>query len=305
MRVLCAALGAALWFGAQCHAREAGDAEVLFSPDDHVTQRLLSEIGDAKKVIHVAVYMLTDKRVAQALIAAHNRGVEVEVVTDQLCRTMASSKASMLGAAGIRVWVFPAQAKAKAAPLAAPDLPVKNLGGELWQGWSKEPIMHHKFAVIDDFVWSGSFNWTWKADRSNQEDVSIYRNAESHKRFSDRFVVLKARSKLEFYAPLVSTDLDPVTSQAPSGIQDSAEGAKSLESPGASEPEPQGDEITVRWAGVTRTIPRMRRRHQSRPLSSEVRREAAPDPQEVGLDTSTSSPDTQTSTSMHVAPAAP
>ena len=60
-----------------------GKSEVFFSPDDKPTNELIRKINKAKNKIHAAVYMITDKNIAKALITAKNkRGIDVQIITD-------------------------------------------------------------------------------------------------------------------------------------------------------------------------------------------------------------------------------
>ena len=75
--------------------------EVLFSPDDQPTKRLLSLISGAKKRIYAAVYMLTDKTIAEALIAAKKQNnVDVQIVTDKISVESLFGKGKMLAVTG-------------------------------------------------------------------------------------------------------------------------------------------------------------------------------------------------------------
>jgi hypothetical protein len=57
---------------------------------------------------------------------------------------------------------------------------LQNLGGQvvfLAQGSATEPIMHHKFCVVDrNIVITGSYNWSQKA-RSNDENITVVTDA--------------------------------------------------------------------------------------------------------------------------------
>ena len=88
-----------------CATLAYGGTQVYFSPDDNITSHLLEEIGKAKIQIHVAIYMLTDKRIASALIDAKKRGVDVQVVADRISAESSYGKCEMLAEAKIQVFV--------------------------------------------------------------------------------------------------------------------------------------------------------------------------------------------------------
>lgn len=175
--------------------------EVLFSPDDHPTERLLTEIADAKKQILVAVYMLTDKKIAEALVAAYQRGLAVELVTDRSSVTSSVGKAPLVTAAGVPVYVFkPGYSKKEKIEKVAKKETHTNKkhhkNHRAGTGATKfffAPLMHEKFALIDDKLWIGSFNWTLSANRSNQENVLILTDQAVCNTFANRFALLKTR----------------------------------------------------------------------------------------------------------------
>ncbi len=124
---------------------------VFFSPDDKVSDKLIEYINTAQKRIYVAIYMLTDKRISKALSSAKiNRFVDVQVVTDISCLESEYGKIDFLKKQGIDIFIF------------KPNLKNKKYFN---------PIMHNKFALLDNKVWTGSFNWTISANTKNYENV--------------------------------------------------------------------------------------------------------------------------------------
>ena len=76
--------------------------EAYFTPGTECEDRIIAELGRAT-TIDIAVYSITNPKIANAIIAAHRRGARVRIVTD---RTMAGHKSSMIDelvAAGIPV----------------------------------------------------------------------------------------------------------------------------------------------------------------------------------------------------------
>lgn len=59
-----------------------GSVEVAFSPGGRPETLLLRLIDGARHSLHVQAYAFTSKPIAAALIAAHRRGVRVEVLAD-------------------------------------------------------------------------------------------------------------------------------------------------------------------------------------------------------------------------------
>ena len=105
-------------------------------------------IGRARRTIRVAAYSLPSKPIAKALVAAHYRGVDVQVVLDKSQRHARYSSATFL---------------------ANTRLPVRID--------SHYAIMHNNFMVIDGVtVQAGSFNYTRSAHLPNAENVVVLNN---------------------------------------------------------------------------------------------------------------------------------
>ena len=97
-------------------------------------------------------YLITNKKIASALIAAHRRGVDVRLLADATQSHEDSAKIPMLAAAGIPVWLE-----------------------------TRYQNAHNKVIVIDAAsaaatVVTGSFNFTWAAQHKNAENILIARN---------------------------------------------------------------------------------------------------------------------------------
>jgi len=155
---------------------------VLFSPYDKPTTTLLSLIKETKKTLQVAMYCLTDKRIADALIEAHNRGVTLTLFLDTYS-TDGYGKADMLADAGIDVFIF------------QPKRNINFLSGNLLEdvrSFDFNPIMHNKYAIFDSKkVWTGSFNWTYSADKRNWENALIINDKIIITEYEENFEMLR------------------------------------------------------------------------------------------------------------------
>lgn len=60
-----------------------GKVEVGFAPWDDVERLVMDQIDGAKQAVYVQAYMLTSRQIAKTLIAAHERGLKVEVIADR------------------------------------------------------------------------------------------------------------------------------------------------------------------------------------------------------------------------------
>ncbi len=149
--------------------------EAFFSSDDKISTKLVQFIDGAQKRIYVAVYMLTDKRIAAALIdAKNNRDVDVQIVTDKQCLDSEYGKVELLKINGIDVFVY-----------------TQNIGSKKRRRY--DALMHNKFALFDNKVLTGSFNWTISAGSKNLENVVCLDNETICKKYEKHFEELKRR----------------------------------------------------------------------------------------------------------------
>lgn len=104
---------------------------------------LVSIMGGAKQNLDVAIYSITDQRVADAMIAAEKRGVKVRMITDA-SESGTSSQKKLL------------------ATVKAAGIPIKIN--------THSGIMHLKVTIADDDIaTTGSFNYTKSAEDTNDE----------------------------------------------------------------------------------------------------------------------------------------
>ena len=146
-----------------------GVTEVFFAPDDRPATRLVELLDGAHQKIYAAIYMITDQKIAQALVRARKRGVEVQIIVDASSMVGNYGKGQQLKASNIDLYVFGAEHS------------------------FRQPLMHNKFAIIDNKVWTGSFNWTKSANEKNQENVILTDSADVRMRFEHHFKLLKER----------------------------------------------------------------------------------------------------------------
>lgn len=121
-----------------------GAVVVGFSPGN-AESLVVRTIDASRHSIRVAAYSFTSKPIAEALVAASRRGVDVKVVMDKSQRTAHYSSATFLANMGIPVSID-----------------------------SHYAIMHNKFMVVDGVtVQTGSFNYTKSAQARNAENVVV------------------------------------------------------------------------------------------------------------------------------------
>jgi phosphatidylserine/phosphatidylglycerophosphate/cardiolipin synthase-like enzyme len=124
--------------------------KVLFTPGDDVQVELSRTLSGARKQILVQAYLLTDNKISDALIAAHKRGVKVQVLMDaERERDSKGSDARRLTDAGIKVRL---------------ETVFENA--------------HNKVMIIDqNIVVTGSYNFTHAAQHKNAENILFIKSA--------------------------------------------------------------------------------------------------------------------------------
>ncbi|MCU0841098.1 MAG: phospholipase D family protein [Thiobacillaceae bacterium] len=129
-----------------------GQLQVAFTPGDDAGALVVATIAGAKRQVLVQAYSFTHRAIADALIAARRRGVDVQVIADpQQARTITTSVIEYLADQGVPV---------------------------LFDG--EHPAAHNKVMVIDPeldtaAVVTGSFNFTHAAQYRNAENLLVLR----------------------------------------------------------------------------------------------------------------------------------
>jgi phosphatidylserine/phosphatidylglycerophosphate/cardiolipin synthase-like enzyme len=134
--------------------------EVLFSPKGGCTEAVVKEINGARHEVLVQAYSFSSKPIAEALIAAKTRGVQVTVLLDRSNESEPYSDLPLFLEHGL-------------APLID----------------AHHAIAHNKVMVIDrTTVVTGSFNFTHQAEAENAENLLVIKgNAALAKTYRDHF----------------------------------------------------------------------------------------------------------------------
>jgi phosphatidylserine/phosphatidylglycerophosphate/cardiolipin synthase-like enzyme len=147
---------------AEAPARQKAEVRVAFAPGDDIAGLIVERIGAARRTVHMQAYLFTDRGVANALLAARKRGVEVELIGDAMQHANGGQPhLKALERAGVRVWLDGAHAAA-----------------------------HDKVVIVDAAlpgatVITGSYNFTRAAQRSNAENVVVL---SGNRAVTDRFL---------------------------------------------------------------------------------------------------------------------
>jgi phosphatidylserine/phosphatidylglycerophosphate/cardiolipin synthase-like enzyme len=133
----------------------------LFSPDDGVTQRIISEINNAQVSIDIAMYSFTSNGIREALVSARNRGVAIRIIADSSQASGPGSEVPFLEGAGFQI--------------------KRSAGGS-------DGIMHNKYMIIDRrTLFTGSFNWSASAEENNYENAIFIQASPVVQKYIDDF----------------------------------------------------------------------------------------------------------------------
>ncbi|EPU8562878.1 phospholipase D family protein [Yersinia enterocolitica] len=121
---------------------------VGFSPSHSARVAVLDVINQTKNTLYMEAYSFTDKGIAQALVAAKQRGVSVRVVADKKSNSDSYTSVTFLANQGIPI--------------------------RLNDNYS---IMHNKIILADsNTLQTGSYNYSASANKRNAENVLVVRN---------------------------------------------------------------------------------------------------------------------------------
>jgi phosphatidylserine/phosphatidylglycerophosphate/cardiolipin synthase-like enzyme len=128
-----------------CVGANAADIQVFFSPKGGCTEAVVANLDRATNTVLVQAYSFTSAPIAKALVDAHKRGVNVQVILDKSNRTANYSSADFVQHAGIATFID-----------------------------AKHAIAHNKIMLIDNkTILTGSFNFTKAAEQSNAENLLV------------------------------------------------------------------------------------------------------------------------------------
>ena len=128
-----------------------GTVQVAFTPGDDAGKLIVDAINSARRQVLVQAFSFTHRKIAEALIAAKRRGVEVNVVADrEQTRNIPTSVIAAIAAGGVPVFI------------------------------DSEHSAHNKVMIIDAgtpeaTLITGSFNFTQAAQYKNAENVLVLR----------------------------------------------------------------------------------------------------------------------------------
>jgi phosphatidylserine/phosphatidylglycerophosphate/cardiolipin synthase-like enzyme len=143
---------------------------VCFTPGGQCTEAIVKTLDAAQRTNLVQAYSFTSAPIAKALLDAHTRGVQVQVILDKSQRSEKYSSADFLANQGVPTMID-----------------------------ANHAISHNKVMIIDgETVLTGSFNFTKAAQEKNAENLLLLRdptlaaqytqNWEAHRQHSQPYV---------------------------------------------------------------------------------------------------------------------
>lgn len=144
----------------------ANDREVCFTPGQDCTGVIVAALNQARRTVLVQAYSFTSAPIANALVDAHKRGVDVRVILDKSQRSERYSSARFLVNSGIPAWID-----------------------------DEVAIAHNKVVVIDETtVITGSFNFTKAAQEKNAENLLVLHDPELAAKYAANWDSRRRRS---------------------------------------------------------------------------------------------------------------
>jgi cardiolipin hydrolase len=154
----------------KAHAALPCEAKAYFSPQQDIEQVVLDSLSGAKKYVHLSLYGITNRRLADKLLELHGKGVEVILCIDKLQSKGKHDLHGYLAEGGIPVIIK-----------------------------KTSTLEHNKFAVIDgQRVLMGSWNWSKSAHRQDNSDVVLYDCPEEVEKFEAAFQEILKRDREPF-----------------------------------------------------------------------------------------------------------
>jgi len=141
--------------------------EVYFSPHGGATEAVVNALTLATNTVLVQAYSFTSAPIAEALVAAHRRGVSVRVILDHSQRTEKYSEADYLNHGDIPTSID-----------------------------AQHPIAHNKVMILDDYlVVTGSFNFTKAAEEKNAENLLLINDPALARAYAENWRAHEAHSE--------------------------------------------------------------------------------------------------------------
>lgn len=135
-------------------------SNAYFSPGEDCLHRIRRLISEAQATLDICIFTLTDNRIVEKLEEAHQRGIKIRIISDNL----------------------------KSEDLGSDMDHLEKVVGINCIYDSTDAHMHHKFAIADGHtLLNGSYNWTRSACSPNSENVLITNDPKLVNKFINEF----------------------------------------------------------------------------------------------------------------------
>lgn len=170
----------AIIIGLFCNLTSANiTLESYFTSHTDLRKKLIELITQEQKSIKIAIYYLSDPSIIKALVEAKKKNIELEIIIDKHCLTKSNIKnLQRIINADIPIYLYETLTLEKITPL-----------------------MHNKYCIFEcnhdncPWLWSGSFNFTYTAQRYNQENALLTNDNKTIEHFRFNFEFLKQKVK--------------------------------------------------------------------------------------------------------------
>lgn len=144
----------------------------LFSPNSGIEQALIRAIEASKATVQIAMFSFFSQPIAEALLRAKERGVDVQIVMDK----------SQTGTSKLDEW------------FAWHGFDLRLIAGPDRTRDPRYQKMHNKFAIFDGkMLESGSFNYSSRAETLSFENANFFNDADEIARYAAAFLQMFER----------------------------------------------------------------------------------------------------------------
>jgi cardiolipin hydrolase len=132
---------------------------VYFSPGTEIKATIVNILREAQSTLDLCVFTISDKELADQILACHRQKVKVRIITDDEKIRDEGSEIYLFEQNGIEIKIDHSHYR-----------------------------MHNKFGIIDNRIAiTGSFNWTYTATKHNQENLLATSNYDIVKQYQNEF----------------------------------------------------------------------------------------------------------------------
>lgn len=129
-----------------------------------IKQRIISEIQNANQSIFLAMAWFTDRDIANAIIAAKNRNITVDIILSSNAQN--ETVKQMFKDSNVSIHAF--------------------------ETGDERGMMHHKFCLIDNRISiNGSYNYSYNASNNNVENIQVSDDPNTYRQLLAEFERLK------------------------------------------------------------------------------------------------------------------